>query len=324
MFPFLLVLLSAAGLASAQIPYQFFRGEVYDASIRGGILAGNLSVEVHDPATHLVIERAPVSPSGTFEFRYAGKAPDLDLRLVNERGEILRSERIVRPEPGLPLRLSLNEKRPTRPPSGIVSLRGLQHQPLKAARKEYDRAQRAFTHHDLESAALHLRNATRIDPQFLEAYNNLGARLLELHRHAEAAEALEHAVALDPAESRPMVNLAIVQLHLGKFTDAERTARAASKLQRDTHHAEYVLGLSLLAQKKNLPESLSLLERACDELPHALVAAGQILMFQGRMKEAEDHFVRYLATNPTGQPRQLAETWLASVRTGKAWAPMAN
>lgn len=308
----LAVSLHAQGLSQAQL----FRGEVVGGESRG-LFTGALSVEVYDTSTHLLVERAPVSPTGTFEFRYQGASPDFELKVVNQRGEVLRHDRLARSNSNVPLRLALPIRQPERPVSGIVSLRRLQHKPSRQARKEYDRAQRDLERRDIESAISHLRAATRLDPEFMEAYNNLGSRLLHLNRLNEAVDALERAAALDPAEPRPLVNLAIAQLHLGRHADAERTARAAAALPRDTRHAEYIVGLSLLAQKKALPESLALLERSCDEIPHAHVAAGQILISQGRLREAEVHLTRYLETNPAGQPRQMVESWLATLRAHK-------
>ncbi len=323
MFPVVLIVFSFGGFLAAQITGQVLRGEVVGGDPKT-YMEGRLQVEVYDSASHMVLDRVPVAPNGSFEFRTQSQSNGggLDIRLVNQRGDVLRQERYISTmaTPG-PLRLSLASSRPSERPSGeVVSVGRLSHKPTKKAFKLFRQAEKANDQRRFEEAVRLLEEAVKADPEFMEAYNSLGNRLLQLKRLPAAVQAFQKAIEIDPADSKPYSNLAITQMHLGQYVEAERTARRAAQMQRNTRHADYIVGLSLVAQKKNLPEALSLLERSAGELPHAHMAAGQILVHMGRLDEAAVHLETYLKSTADGPSHRVVEQWMQFIRSRKAVA----
>lgn len=302
---------------SAQFTATLHRGEIVGGEGRG-VAEGRLQVEIYDSSSHTIIDRVPVTSGGSFEFR-AQSSPSssaYDVRVVNQNGDVLRQERFVSGfSNSVPLRLTLsNQPVAARPAAGSVSVGRLRHKPLKKAMKEYDRGLKS---RDSAEAIAHLRKAAELDPEFVEAWNNLGTRLIQLGLPAEAESVLRRATQVDPADTRPISNLAIALLHQGKHAEAEQTARQVMRMQRESRHAEYLLGLSLLAQKKNLSEAQAVLERACEELPHARMALSQILTLQGRYADAEAQLTQFLGTSPAPHYRQTVEKWLTALRAQK-------
>lgn len=300
----LVCLISGAWLYAQPTHIQ---GEVVANS---GAVPNQLMVEIYDPASHRIVERSPVSPTGGFVLHNAPRGgAGYDVRIVDRQGDVLRQERVTGQAPAN-LTLRVRGEQAERPSGEVVSVRRLRHKPLRKARKEYERAEKANRQGDAEASLRHLREATRLDPEFLEAFNNLGTRLLHMGRPGEAADAFRKAAALDPAESKPYTNLAIALLHLNQPEEAERAARSALRLHRESRHAEYVLGLSLATTRRNIPEALSVLRSASNEWPHARLVAAQLLTRMGRLAEARQELA-LVAESGTPQHQATAREWLA-------------
>ena len=90
-----------------------------------------------------------------------------------------------------------------------------------------------------------------LDPEFMEALNNLGTKYIRMGRPAEAAELFQRATALDPSLPQLHVNLAVALLHLRRPAEAEQEVRKALTGQTDGNPmAKKILGISLAAQGK--------------------------------------------------------------------------
>jgi Flp pilus assembly protein TadD len=95
-----------------------------------------------------------------------------------------------------------------------------------------------------------LRKALEIDPDYMEAHNNLGVRYMALHRFEDAAAEFRGATELDPAAEKAFANLAGALLLLGRDTEAEAAARRAVALDGTSVQGRYVLGRVLAAEGK--------------------------------------------------------------------------
>ncbi|MDX1981073.1 MAG: tetratricopeptide repeat protein [Bryobacteraceae bacterium] len=301
------------------------RAQSTNAYLQGEVVAGNdgavpahLTVEVYDASSHMVVERTPVSPTGAFVLHNAPKGgTGFDLRVVDRRGDVLRQERVSASQPPSGLTIRVNGEKQARPSGEVISVKRLRHKPPKKARKEYELAEKALKKGDPEGSLRHLQAAVEVDPEFLEAYNNMGTRLLNLGRPGPAAEAFRKAADLNPVESKPYTNLAIALLHLNQPAEAERAARHSLGLHRESRHAEYVLGLSLATQKKDVPEALALLRRAAVEWPHAGLVAASLLMRQGNLGEARLELGQVVERG-AAQHQALARQWLAAIEESRA------
>jgi tetratricopeptide (TPR) repeat protein len=90
------------------------------------------------------------------------------------------------------------------PGAGVVSLARLNHKVPKKARKEYDKAQKRVEEGDLDGSLEHLKRATEIDREYLEARNNPGCRYLQKGQPEDALVAFRRALEIDKYAPRSM------------------------------------------------------------------------------------------------------------------------
>ena len=151
----------------------------------------------------------------------------------------------------------------------VVSIRQLLHQPKGKALQAYQRGVKlALTNHFVEAAAA-FQQAARIDPEFSDAFANLGIARLKSQDVAGAVEALEHSVNIDSGNAPALCNLAGTYDVAGDFRAAERAARAAISIDPSMTKAHYFLAIALLLQGRADQESLRHLRIAETEYPAA-------------------------------------------------------
>lgn len=100
----------------------------------------------------------------------------------------------------------------------------------------------AYSSNDLKSAENYFRQSITLRPNRFEAYNNLGAVLLEQKRYEEARTVLEQAVAIQPYYANSRANLAGAYWFLGLKDEAIKEAERAFKL--DAGNVKYSLNLA--------------------------------------------------------------------------------
>ena len=173
-----------------------------------------LLVELVDSTKHVAIDRTPLSPTGSFEFRHIPNG-SVEVRVINFHGDVLKREWVHQENLAWPL--SIHVGRPAqRPVSGLVTPYRLRHKVPKKAMAEFVKAARAIGEERFEPALRHLRKAIEIDPGFVEAYNNLGVRLAKEGKMQDAAEQFLAASKLDPHSKVARENLRIVTAAAGQ------------------------------------------------------------------------------------------------------------
>ncbi len=151
----------------------------------------------------------------------------------------------------------------------------------------------------LNEAVIQYREAIRLKPDYIDAYNNLGNALLQTGAPAEAIATYERIIALRPT-AEAHCNLANVFARSGRLDDAVTHFRRALALKPD-----------FVAAHNNLASALTGLGRPDEALLHfqkaialdpklveAYVNVGNILLAQGKQAEAVAQFQRALAINP--------------------------
>ena len=88
------------------------------------------------------------------------------------------------------------------------------------ARREYEKAERRLSRHDVDGAVAHLQRATVMAPRFAAAWNSLGTIAYHAQQYAQAEQDFRKALAANPDEYAPLVNLGGVLLNLGRYDEA--------------------------------------------------------------------------------------------------------
>ncbi len=210
----------------------------------GGSNAG-LIVELCEPAGDKVLGRALVSPSG--EFAFEGVPPGrYELIVSGWRGGVLAERPVSASSSWAPVEIHLKSSASV--DLGKVTVAQLQHHVPARAAREFAREARAFEAGDVQGSIGHLRKALEIDPEYMEAHNNLGVRYMALHRFEDAAAEFRRAIELDPAAEKAFANLAGALLMLGRDPEAEAAGRRAVALDGTSAQGRYVLGRILAAE----------------------------------------------------------------------------
>ena len=310
---FMTVVLCTAGLFANALfaqPDKQYR-------VRGEVTGGprdqsGISVELVDASHHLAVDKATLSQNGVFEFNHVATGT-YEIRVVDQDGRVLRSEHYVVNQMGGDITIALPDTTTEKPTGDSVSVARLKHQVPNKAKKAFAAAQKRFEAHDLAGSADRLREAIALDPEYLEAHNNLGCRLLSMGRNEEAIASFQRAIEIDPLAPYAHGNLAVALLHQQRPAEAEAAARVAIKTDGGISKIKYVLGMALFNQRKFTPEAAQVLRQSEDEFPNARLAAAAVFERLGEVKEAKAELNTYLGT--AGALRQAeVKAWLSRLK----------
>jgi tetratricopeptide (TPR) repeat protein len=224
-----------------------------------------LRVELVDPNSRIVRAESIVSASGLFSF---GAMPSgaYELRVSSVLGGMLHT-RDIHTNAHQQVQIVLSPV--TRPAVAPVSLRRLQHQVPKQARKKMEAAEKLFREGKKFEAYENVQAAVAIDPDYFEALSNLGALELIANEPAKASVHLAKALEIEPAASLVAANLSAAHLLLDHFAEAEAAARQSIRANPNFGRSRYLLAVSLLKQDRVTPEALNQLELARKDFPAA-------------------------------------------------------
>jgi Flp pilus assembly protein TadD len=198
----------------------------------------------------------------------------------------------------------------------IVTLHELAHKIAGEARKEFESAIKAEKKGDEVSAIKHFKKAVAIDPEYVDALNNLGVSFLHRKRTDLAVEQFNKAIAIDPHAAIPYCNLALALLMQNKLTDAERAARQNVKLDDAGTWGRLVLGFTLVLQKKFTPEAERNLRIAVGQFSQASLLLAPILAARGEIENAKEQLKLYLASGDRSWV-DVANGWMQQLNSHK-------
>jgi len=190
----------------------------------------------------------------------------------------------------------------------IVTLHELQHQVPRAARVEMAKGCEDMLKHRRDQAIQHLTKAVRIDPEYVQARNNLAVSLIREDPEAAIAQ-LKSAIDIDPHMAFLYYNLAITYLSLKRLEDAERAARFSVGLDRTNTRMRTLLGIVLALEQKYTVEALADLEPGRQQYPVAGMLAARVLIDHDQLGKARLYVNEYLSSSDQAF-RQEAENWL--------------
>jgi len=235
------------------------------------------------------LDRAYPSFDGRFEIRGVPEG-QYTIQVKTPLGEPVYRDVVTIHSFDTRLSIKLPPTSKERPVSGLVSVKQLQHKPPKAARMAFDRGVKMFEKGDLARSLASLEEAVAIDPEYVQALNNLGSRYIMLGRLDEAISCLQRASTLDPNAAFIPANLAHAFLIKHQPAAAEPWARRAVALDGNDARNPYLLGVSLVLQRKYTPEAVSNLRRSDSTSPRAKLALGLALANTGSVADARKAF----------------------------------
>src|SRR5204862_2338755 len=214
--------------------------------------AAHFKIQIFDNSRREVIAEASPSSLGTFDIRSCPTGI-FEVRVVTQDGTIVKSFGISLP---MSTNLTINLQGPPAAIGRPISISRMQHKVPKKAITEYRKAYAAIEKANFPEATTRLEAAIRLDPQFFEAANNLGALYLRERRLSEAFEMFSRAVSIDSADPAAEANLAFVLLRLNRFNEAEDATRASIRADALSARGRFLLAVSLLEQKKDRKEAI--------------------------------------------------------------------
>ena len=238
--------------------------------------------------------------NGAFSFRHLASGSysvfingDQDYEPVTEHVDIRQ------PETTLTLQIRLRLKPATITPPAVVGAE-IESVP-DAALELYRDALRQEQQGDSKSAIAQLRKAISICPQFMLAFNELGAQYLRLGDFAKAQTAIESALKLDANAFAPLLNHGIVLVFTNHYKEAEPDLRAAVAKNDLSAPAHYFLGRALTYLRR-FAEAESQLLRAlaldADAVPEAHRYLGAIYNSRGDNARAISELEEYVRRIP--------------------------
>ena len=300
------------GMERTGLPREItVRGEI----TASGSVLGSLTVELIALGGGIA-DRTTVNADGSFEF--SSVSPGMhDLRVTGVGGAILYETQVSVSDPYQELSISLPDAPGTqRSGESTVSVRQILHKIPAAAQKMYAKGRSAAGKGNYPQAVEYFLRAVSIDPEFADAYNDLGASYAAQGKLPQAVEQFQKAVNVVPDHPLALTNLCIALSKSGQAREAGEVARRALKVSPGNARVHFILAASLAAGGGGPEEVLDHLQRAAAEIPRAHLAAAELLANNGRRSEAAKHLEQYLQIlSPQDAMRPKLEAWLAELRT---------
>lgn len=143
------------------------------------------------------------------------------------------------------------------------------HEPLRAARKAAEKAERLAKKKRLLEAIAKYRAAVALDPLYFQAWNNLALELSAAGQTTEAERILRRLTQTNPEHVVAFTNLAAILSGQHRYAEAEDAARQAMKLHSYSFSANFILGTVLINEGKWSGEAKTKLEFAQVKYPQA-------------------------------------------------------
>lgn len=260
----LFVCLALGAAARAQFPKTFHvRGEI--ANFPAG---ETISVELRPINRAAPMLREIAANDGSFELRDV-EADTYEVNVVSSRGFSLRREIVHLDSFANRFTIQLPKAAPPAAGGGTISMKRLTFRPSKEARKVYRKAQSEAEHKRIREAIGLLRQAVAMEPEWAEAFNNLGVQYYRAADVPGAFAALARAHEIDPDSPEIGSNYAVVLIPMDRAPEAEALIRRIILRSGETPKGRFVLGMALAAQGIKKEEARALLTEASGQFPSA-------------------------------------------------------
>lgn len=154
--------------------------------------------------------------------------------------------------------------------------------------------------------------AIPLDQTELLRWNNYGIGMLDRQQYAEAVDAFQHVLRVDPKYQRGYTNVAIAEYMRGRYDESLRWIDRALAMDGSDARALYYRGLNLRWQQK-YDQAIAALEPVAKQYPRFRQVhqeLGYIYMTVRRYQESRKEYEAVLAIDPDDA---LAHRWLGPV-----------
>ncbi|MGP0071874.1 MAG: tetratricopeptide repeat protein, partial [Bryobacteraceae bacterium] len=168
------------------------------------------------------------------------------------------------------------------------------------------------------AAQKNFEKAVEIDPEYAQAWSDLGEVLQKKSQPTEARAAWEKAVAADPKYIRPYVQLAMLDLQEKRPEDAAAIAGKAVAMNPLEFPELYFYNAVANYNLKHLDVAEYSARRATEldsahEIPRAEVLLGSVLIAKGDRAGGVQHFRKYLELVPKAQDAEQIRKAIAQL-----------
>jgi tetratricopeptide (TPR) repeat protein len=233
------------------------------------------TVQLYDLNRHSTIETSEIRSGGEFEFRQTPYGSYL-VTVTNAHGESVYQSSVTVGRQAQPFIIRLPKEEISRPVSGTVSVRQLQHPPTRKAFEALRAAQKFTEAGDSAKAVESIQKAIGISPDYADAWVNLAALHIRLGAYQQSMDETRHAIALAGPSPLTLCNLAFAQASLGRNAEARESAEQALRLKPDDAHAHYILGMILYTSHAGDAEAIRHLQLAAPTMAGARAALAAI------------------------------------------------
>jgi len=300
----------ADGLQSGPQRMFTLRGEISSPTP----IAESWAVELI-PDGHGITRRVLVNRDGSFEIHIAD-CGTYDLSVMDGGGKLVYRQPVFvsQPQQFLSIQLPHSTGMAARSAENSTSLHQLQHKIPAEAQTAFRQAQIAASKGNQQEAIELFRQAIAIDPEYADAYNDLGVLEAAQNQLREAAGQFQKAIGLEPDHRLAAANLSVVLAKMENFQEAGRVARKALELNPNDAQLHFILASSLLVTGGDTAEALTNLQQASREIPKAHLLAAAALAQAACRKGALEQLKEYQRAAPADDTnRSKVEAWITQL-----------
>lgn len=259
-----------------------------------------------------------VEPHGT---EYEGQSQRVEAIpfSILGRGEIFRADFVLR------LKKSAGSGRTNSDVDGGKSI-FLQEVP-ELAKRAYFSGTKSIEKGDFENAALSLKAALKIFPDYYDALVLLGIEYVKRGAYEDALPLLKRAVGVNKRGWESFYSLGITLISLAQREEGLKSLRRAIELNPQSINANMRLGIELAKNEGTHDEAMKVLKNviklAGDKLPEAYLALARLYSLHKKYLEAADELEAYRRTLPKEEKEQraLIKQKIDELRKKNAGAP---
>lgn len=187
------------------------------------------------------------------------------------------------------------------------------------AKKAYGKGVNAMTDEKWAAAQKNFEKAVEIDPDYAQAWSDLGEVLAKLSMPTEARAAWEKAVAADPKYIKPYILLTMLDLQEKRPEDAITIGGRAVAMNPQEFPQLYFYYAVANFNLKHMDVAETSARRATEldgthEIPRAELLLGSVLVAKGDRAGALQHFRKYLEILPKAPDAEQVKRAIAHWR----------